>query len=317
MKTELKPGKYVIAVSGGVDSVVLLDLLVQKYGSPVASRQSPDKSRDQRPGTSDHVQLVVAHYDHGIRPDSAKDREFVEQIAKQYGLEFYCAEGRLGPKASEELARTKRYEFLREVKAKTKSDATITAHHQDDLIETAIINVIRGTGRKGLSALKSTDEIKRPLLACGKQELIAYARKNKLKWRDDPSNLDQKYLRNYVRHSIVAKMNSEQKAKLLEALNDTKELNKEIDSMLGDLAGKIFEEESIRKTGFNATSHDLAKELLAHWLRAKQITFDSRMLERLVVFIKTAKKGAKADINKNLYLYADKDCISLRRNQPV
>jgi tRNA(Ile)-lysidine synthase len=97
----LSPGKYVAAVSGGVDSMVLLDLL----------RNIPD------------VELIVAHFDHGIRPDSAEDRQLVERVCAQYGVAFEYAEGHLGKKASEATARAARYSFLRR---KTRPTGTNT-----------------------------------------------------------------------------------------------------------------------------------------------------------------------------------------------
>ena len=130
-------GTYVIAVSGGVDSVVLLDLMAQ---------------------VSDCT-LIVAHVDHGIRKDSHLDRQFVEKVANKYKLEFYYTEANLGANASEEAARKARYEFLRNIKDKTGARAIITAHHQDDLLETLILNVLRGTKRKGLSSLESGQEL--------------------------------------------------------------------------------------------------------------------------------------------------------------
>ena len=90
MKVQLEPGKYVVAVSGGVDSMSLLHAL----------KDLPD------------VELVVAHFDHGIRPDSAQDRELVQKIADEYGLSFEYTQGHLGKDASEEQARKARYEFL-------------------------------------------------------------------------------------------------------------------------------------------------------------------------------------------------------------
>src|SRR5690606_5271626 len=105
---KIRPGKYVVAVSGGVDSMVLLDLL----------RQKPK------------LELIVAHFDHGIRPDSAEDRKLVQRVAKHYDLPFVYAEGKLGPKASEALAREARYAFLRRVQAEQGAEAIITAHHQ-------------------------------------------------------------------------------------------------------------------------------------------------------------------------------------------
>src|SRR5690606_41547248 len=110
------------AVSGGIDSVVLLDMLSHVPG----------------------LKLVVTHFDHGIRPDSAQDAVFVEELAAHYGLPFETKRVELGTKASEELARRHRYAFLRDVAARYNAKI-ITAHHADDVIETVAINHIRGT----------------------------------------------------------------------------------------------------------------------------------------------------------------------------
>lgn len=157
-----KPGKYVVAVSGGVDSMALLDLL-QAHGD---------------------YELVVAHLDHGIRSDSGEDRQLVEQAAEAVGLPFFYKEAKLGAGTSEAAARKVRYAFLNKIKTKQGAAAIITAHHQNDVLETAIINIIRGTGRKGLTSLGS-NEIVRPLLNVSKAALIQYAKKHNLQWRED------------------------------------------------------------------------------------------------------------------------------------
>src|SRR6185369_2891937 len=122
MQLKVRPGKYVVAVSGGVDSMVLLELL----------RQKPK------------LELIVAHFDHGIRPESGEDRKLVQRIAKHYELPFVYVEGHLGASASEALAREARYAFLRKVQAEQGAEAIITAHHQDDMLETAIMDLMRG-----------------------------------------------------------------------------------------------------------------------------------------------------------------------------
>jgi len=214
--TDLAPGKYVAAVSGGVDSMALLHML------------------QKRPG----VDLVVAHLDHGIREDSAEDRELVQEYCASHNIKFVYEEAHLGQNASEESARQARYNFLRHACANFKARAIITAHHQDDLLETAIINIIRGTGRRGLSALANHDRLMRPLLHVGKAEILAYARAHGLVWREDSTNLDQKYLRNYVRHQIAARLSEEQRKNLLSiivrhsALNS--EINRELDGWLSE-----------------------------------------------------------------------------------
>src|SRR5690606_36249858 len=115
----LEPGHYVVAVSGGVDSMVLLDVLAKKY-----------KGRGK-------TALTVAHFDHGIRQDSAYDRQLVSEMAAAYSLPFVFARGELGAGASEAAARAARYEFLREVQKRAGSRGIITAHHHDDAVETA------------------------------------------------------------------------------------------------------------------------------------------------------------------------------------
>ncbi len=108
------PGKYVLAVSGGVDSMTLLHLLSKK---PV-------------------VELVVAHFDHGIRPDSTEDERLVAETAQEYNLPLEVGHGKLDAGASEKNAREARYQFLESVAKKHTAKGVITAHHQDDLIGT-------------------------------------------------------------------------------------------------------------------------------------------------------------------------------------
>ena len=160
--------KLVLAVSGGVDSVVLLDVL---------SKMSK-------------LSLVVAHFDHGIRDDSAKDAVFVGELSKNYGLPFETKREELGKNVSEEKARVRRYKFLREVAEKYNAKL-VTAQHSDDAIETIAINLSRGTGWRGLAAMDS--DIVRPLINMTKAEIISYAKKNHLSWREDATNASDDY----------------------------------------------------------------------------------------------------------------------------
>lgn len=172
--------RYVVAVSGGVDSVVLLDMLVKKY-------------------TADA--LIVAHFDHGIRSDSADDARFVGHLATKYNLSFETQREELGPHTSEEKARERRYAFLRRV-ASEHAARIVTAHHADDLVETVAINLTRGTGWRGLAVLDSPD-IERPLLGMTKKQLLDYAKQHQLQWREDSTNNDTHYLRNDLRQKLI------------------------------------------------------------------------------------------------------------------
>jgi tRNA(Ile)-lysidine synthetase-like protein len=278
MDISVRPGHYVIAVSGGVDSMTLLHMLRQQPG----------------------VRLTVAHFDHGIRPDSAEDRRHVEAVAWMHGLPFVYNQANLGSNASEAAARQARYQFLHRVKQATGARAIITAHHQDDALETAALNISRGTGRKGLSSLGEHHDLHRPLLLIPKQEIIAYAQQQGLEWREDSTNLDQKYLRNYLRHTIMPKMNDKQRQQLLRMIKKQHEVNREIDMRLATILHRQSEGGKIDRRWFNTLPHDVAKEVMAAWLRAHNITdFDSKKLERLVVKAKTMSGGKSLDVVKN------------------
>lgn len=286
MNLNVKPGKYIVAVSGGVDSMVLLDILQRMPG----------------------MDLVVAHFDHGIRPDSAEDRQLVEQVAANYDLPFVYATGRLGATASEATARTARYEFLEAERTKARAGAIITAHHQDDVLETAIINMLRGTGRKGLSSLGSNKEILRPLLGLNKQQLRDYATEHNLQWREDSTNQDTTYLRNYIRLNLLASMSAEDKQKLLSHVNTASLLNQDIDQLLqGQLQSDVID-----RQWFISLPHVVAREVMAGWLRNHSQTFDSKNIEKLVVSAKTLAPGKQASVTKKTNLIVSKDRLALQ-----
>lgn len=165
---------YILAVSGGVDSVVMLHMLANRIKS----------------------KIIVAHFDHGIRSDSAEDAEFVRTLAHSYRLQFEVKREELGVDAGEDLARNRRYFFLRSL-SKKYNGRIVTAHHADDMVETVAINIHRGTGWRGLAVLDS--DVVRPMLKLSKSDIYAYAIKNQLEWREDSTNDSFRYLRNRIR----------------------------------------------------------------------------------------------------------------------
>ncbi len=290
MKIDMKPGTYVVAVSGGVDSMVLLDILAKLP----------------------KLKLIVAHFDHGIRPDSAKDRLLAQKTAKDYGLMFVYDNGNLGPNASEAVAREARYKFLNKVKKASGARAIITAHHQDDLIETAIINVMRGTHRRGLTSLKSGQVI-RPLISFPKSEILEYAKNHNVKWREDSTNQDTKYLRNYVRQKIMPALIAEKRKELLAHLDKLSVLNQDIDGLLMNQVGG---QRAIDRTWFVELQHNLAREVMAAWLNSHGVKdLDKKLLELLVKAGKTYAAGKKADVDKHHVLEVKTDVLALSRRE--
>jgi tRNA(Ile)-lysidine synthase len=205
-------GKYVVAVSGGVDSVVLLDILTKQPG----------------------VELIVAHFDHGIRTDSGIDAIFVAGLAKKYKLPFETKREDLGVDTSEDKARSRRYNFLRSVADKHNAKL-ITAHHSDDVVETIAINLSRGTGWRGLAVLDS--DIVRLLTGLTKQDILEYARANNLEWREDSTNADDKYLRNRIRRK-TNQLEDDKKRQLLALWSEQKSLKRKIKTEVEKLIGK-------------------------------------------------------------------------------
>lgn len=290
MNISVKPGKYVVAVSGGVDSMVLLDVLSKQAG----------------------LELVVAHFDHGIREDSGRDREFVAVAARTYGLPFYGEAGKLGASASEATARSSRYSFLEKVQEHAGAQAIVTAHHQDDLLETAVINMLRGTGRKGLSSLVSSDKVVRPFLQSTKQDIYDYASTHGIQWREDSTNSGDQYLRNYVRHHVMEKLNPDSRKKLLGYVTKAQALNPLIDTLL--LQDVQPPAEELNRHWFIMLPYDVSCEVMTAWLRQHGVrNFDRKMIARLVVAAKVAFPGKVADINAGYFLKTDKTVLRIAR----
>lgn len=186
------PGEtVVVAVSGGADSVALLDLLVQLQ--------------------PENLLLVVAHLNHCLRgAESDGDQEFVAGLAARYGLPFACARADVAALARserlsvEDAGRQERYRFLTGVARNFRAASIALAHHRDDQAETVLIRLLRGAGGTGLSAMAPRQGLlKRPLLQVSRAELKCHLKEQGLTWRDDASNADTAILRNSIRHELL------------------------------------------------------------------------------------------------------------------
>lgn len=268
--------RYIVAVSGGVDSVVLLHQLVM---------------------TGEH-ELVVAHFDHGIRDDSAADARFVEGLAAQYRLPFVMRREELGAHASEEQARTRRYRFLREV-AREHDARIVTAHHQDDLIETIAINFYRGTGWRGLAVFMNL-QIDRPLLAATKFDIYDYATQHHLEWVEDSTNSSNVYLRNRLRRQLARQLDASTTQMLCALWRKQCRLRRAIDAEIGR-----HEQPNGTYSRYFLTQIDssTAGELLRGLIAARTGRPPTRpQAERALLAIKTARSGAVYQVGNGLQL---------------
>lgn len=290
-KIDLPTGKYVVAVSGGVDSVVLLDLLAQQ----------------------DNLELVVAHFDHGIRDESRADAAFVQKLAQKYGFKFITERAELGQYASEETARKARYAFLRRVKKSEHAQAIVMAHHQDDVLETAVINLLRGTGWRGLSSLRDGEEIRRPLLGATKAEILEYARACNLRWREDATNADLRYLRNRVRREILPRASDHFRREMLALIARQGEIRGEVAQILAPIkveAGEV----TLPRTRLIMLPNAVGREVLATGLlRLTGNRAEQHMLHRMLIFAKTARRGKTLQINGRSELIIQNATVVVRR----
>jgi tRNA(Ile)-lysidine synthase len=190
-----KEGHYLLAFSGGVDSVVLCDLMFHAG-----------------------IHFSLAHVHFGLRgQESDDDQVFADSIAQKHNLSFFTVKFDTATLAQErktgiqETARDLRYQWLNnQLNTNTSKpfDAVITAHHADDNIETVWQNILRGTGLNGLCGMEPKGggmfgNIIRPLLFATKNEIIAYANEKHLSWREDSSNQTNDYSRNLLRHEVL------------------------------------------------------------------------------------------------------------------
>jgi tRNA(Ile)-lysidine synthetase-like protein len=179
------PERLLIAVSGGVDSVALLDALV---------------ATGRRP--------VVLHFNHRWRPESKEEAAFVRQLARHSGLKAVVGTmpAQAAPKR-EAAARAARYAFFAKTARRLGIPDLVLAHHADDQVETFLLQLLRGAGAaaRGMDAETSRDGLvlHRPWLALWKKEITAYARRRRLAWREDASNQDTRHRRNQIRRRVL------------------------------------------------------------------------------------------------------------------
>lgn len=223
--------KLLLALSGGVDSVVCLHLLL-RLGYKVSAAHVNFKLRGQ---------------------ESDEDMHFVEHICKSLQIPVFIKE--IDTKqyieqhklSIQEAAREIRYQWFHELKEQYDFSKLITAHHSDDSIETFFINIIRGTGLSGLKGIVSNDIACRPMLCFNREEILHYAKSNHIHWREDSSNAKSDYLRNKLRNNIlpqVDKISETWRGNILKLSSEIIELQNILELHYQNNIQKIFDGKS-------------------------------------------------------------------------
>ncbi|MCB4797295.1 tRNA lysidine(34) synthetase TilS [Neotamlana laminarinivorans] len=252
----LTKNKVIIAISGGIDSVVLTHLC-HKIGLNVA----------------------LAHCNFNLRGnESDADETFVETLAESLGLEVFIQNFDTSLYAKEHkrsiqmAARELRYNWFDELSSQLKFDYILTAHHADDNLETFLINFTRGTGIEGLTGIPEINgKFVRPLLPFSSDDIELYANANSIKWRDDSSNKSVKYLRNKLRHEVIPilkEINPSLLQSFQSTLNNLQDSSTIINDKIDEFLNKTIERISDNEVRFKISEFKKAKHPKAYLFEA-------------------------------------------------
>ncbi len=252
----LNDKKLLLATSGGLDSMVMVDLFHKS-----------------------NFEIAMAHCNFQLRGmESFGDQNFVQDYSEinkiklfltQFDTEAFSKDYRLSTQVA---ARELRYNWFYELLETKNYDYILTAHHADDNLETFIIHLVRGTGLEGLTGIPShNDKIIRPFLIFSRQEIEEYANQNNIKWREDSSNASDKYLRNKIRHNLVPIL-KELNPDLLSSFHKTQSHLQESQTMVEDASIMVYQQ--VAKEKGEKIYFDLNqlrklpnyKSYLYHWL---------------------------------------------------
>lgn len=229
-----KGDKIVIGVSGGPDSMCLLDSLYYLK----------DKL---------NIEIFVAHINHMIRKEADEETEYVKDYCKNKNIKCYvkkveveklAKEQKLG---TEEMGRKIRYEFFKEIAKKENANKIATAHNLNDNVETVLLNLLRGTGVSGLKGIEikrieNDLEYIRPIRECERKEIEEYCEKQKLNPKIDKTNLESIYNRNKVRNDLIPYLKREFNPNILEGINRLSDIAREEEEYFDEIITKQYEE---------------------------------------------------------------------------
>jgi len=303
--------RILAAVSGGIDSVVLLDLLA-----------SLSAEWD--------LKVVILHVNHQLRGrESNADEKFVTSLAKHYGVPLHTARVETKSEAArkrlsiQEAARDLRYAFFQKKMAELHGDVVATAHNANDNAETMLLNFFRGTGIDGIAGIpiqRNDASIVRPLLFATRPEIAGYARERKLRYREDSSNLTDKYSRNFVRRRVIPLLEERVNTSLVQSLSNSSAIFKACaeylreqvknawPAIISEADGEIlFVKEILWR------QHPYMRQLIVHDVFLRKNIEPSADRIGAVLSLLGAEKGSRVDCGNGWRAENESDHIRLNR----
>jgi tRNA(Ile)-lysidine synthase len=250
-----------IGFSGGLDSRVLLQLLLQ-FGLS---------------------KLVVCHLNHNLRGSAGReDAEFVERLAKRLKLPCYSKTMEAWPKnrSIEAAARLARHHFFAEAAQEYKTDRIFLAHHADDQVETFLFNILRGTGSLGNATMEpetflqvggQTLLVLRPLLQVWKSDLLDYANHRRLRFREDATNVETLYTRNRIRNLLIPEIENVLGRPVKRALFRLSQVAREEEKLLDAITPKIWQQATLSVRDVRPLPIALQRRTIYRWLNGQEI----------------------------------------------
>ena len=273
-KKKITKKKLLIAVSGGVDSIALLDLVYE---------------------TSKILKLkyTVAHIHHGLNVSRYRNKTqiFVHSLCEGMCIPFLTNEPQQNKISSETQMRQFRYKYLNQWMEKYKYDYLVLAHTIDDLLETRLIRMIRGTGKEGLSSMQFLQQNQlRPLIHTTKTDILQYAQMRKLEWIEDPSNQNSTTIRNWIRKKWLPKLEKKRAGSIH---NLSQSLERISQALLNNNSYLLHTQSLPRKEILQCTLTE-QRQWLASYMKQKRISnYTHRHIEELLKHIRSNKKNIK------------------------
>ena len=230
--------RVVVGVSGGPDSISLLDILKRIKNAKLFD-----------------FEIICVHINHQIREEANDDEFFVQVYCEKNQIKFYCKRIDVIKYANnnkiglEEAGRNLRYEFFDEIMQKENANKIAIAHNKNDKVETIIMNIIRGTGISGLKGIEPIREEKyiRPLLECNRDEIEEYCRQNNLNPRIDKTNFENDCTRNKIRNIVLPYIKKEFNYNIIETMNRLSEVATETENYLNKETSKKYNQIKIEE----------------------------------------------------------------------
>lgn len=269
--------KIVLGVSGGPDSLFMLDVL--------------NKLKEKL-----QFKIVVAHINHMIRKEAAEEEQFVKEFCKKINVEFYSKRIEVVKYANnnkiglEEAGRKIRYEFFDEVARATNSNKIAIAHNKNDKVETILMNLLRGSGVTGLQGIQpiKDNKIIRPIIEIERRNIEKYCKENNLEPRIDISNFDNTYTRNKIRNVVIPYIKEEFNPNFVETITRLSEVITEENKFLKNITEEIYSKILIKKTQteialdlkkFNSQENVIKNRLILHTI--SQLNGNTQGIEKI------------------------------------